>query len=506
MFNQNSIKVKQQEEKVKQNQWKCTIIYLKFHTLHCFQHTIGIKSSVGNQQIAEYAVISDVDTGTMKRRLILFLFLMIISFGMYSQRMYKRPCLHPTIVELHPTENKTMAVDGTLEYDHKDRLLVQYFNDKTASKWYRFDAFYDCTFSFKIWPADPTSGYGFFVYKASDSAFFCRELAHRQVTTERSSIYKHEIGTGGIGLDPILDQNLDDTITYSRANLLYHLPYQNALEVKSGESIYVNVYRYAGGDCGHIVEWKANELTLPMRCTYESCMVTPMRRIDAPIFFDSTEIKLERMLVEMNRPKPFLIQLNVTDSLDASPIAAELTNLYRIRVGACNTEGQYSMATRQDTAFVISAMGYHSKTVSFIRDSLETAKIQLRKISSGEKFELEHIYFRTNSADIMAKSKKEVRHLADFLKNNPEYLIEIQGHTNGRSRIKKDAYYKGQFHGNEMKLSKYRARAVKEELIEEGIDKKRIKVRGMGGEQMIFPNPRNDYEKDRNKRVEVVIL
>ena len=97
------------------------------------------------------------------------------------------------------------------------------------------------------------------------------------------------------------------------------------------------------------------------------------------------------------------------------------------------------------------------------------------------------------------------------MKNNPDAVISIEGHTNSNRYIGKDKRRsqmggKWAFHGTAKKLSRYRADEVKAYLIRRGIDNSRVKTKGWGGDHELYPNARTVEESSKNMRVEVVIV
>lgn len=81
-----------------------------------------------------------------------------------------------------------------------------------------------------------------------------------------------------------------------------------------------------------------------------------------------------------------------------------------------------------------------------------------------------------------------------LLKENSTIQIEIRGHTDNQGDPRLNIL-----------LSEERVKAVTEYLVKAGIDKSRIKGKGLGGAEPVSPN---DTEKNRekNRRVEFVII
>jgi outer membrane protein OmpA-like peptidoglycan-associated protein len=73
--------------------------------------------------------------------------------------------------------------------------------------------------------------------------------------------------------------------------------------------------------------------------------------------------------------------------------------------------------------------------------------------------------------------------------------IEIQGHVNDESK-------RGVF---SKRLSKRRALRILKYLVDCGISESRLSAVGFGNSNPVFKNPKNDEEKEANRRVEILI-
>ena len=111
------------------------------------------------------------------------------------------------------------------------------------------------------------------------------------------------------------------------------------------------------------------------------------------------------------------------------------------------------------------------------------------KIIEKEKaFELQNILFGFNKAILDTVSYVELNKLAAFLKKYPDLILEIHGHTDSKGN---DGY--------NLKLSKKRAAAVYQYLIEKEIIAERLAYQGFGEEQPI------SGKDEENRRVEFFI-
>ena len=119
-------------------------------------------------------------------------------------------------------------------------------------------------------------------------------------------------------------------------------------------------------------------------------------------------------------------------------------------------------------------------------------KVKLAKV--GTKITLKNINFYQNTFATMPESQGTLYDLLFVMQNNPELIIEIQGHI---CCIDKD--YRN--------LSTDRAKQIKRFLVYNGIQEYRVKTKGFGVSQPIHPIPEATPEQAaENRRVEIEIL
>ena len=118
----------------------------------------------------------------------------------------------------------------------------------------------------------------------------------------------------------------------------------------------------------------------------------------------------------------------------------------------------------------------------------------LDSIEEEGKITLNNLYFKQSEAIILEKSFPELENLADILKENKNLDITIQGHTDNTGKAE-----------DLQALSEQRAKAVRDFLIAQNIKPERVQVEGLGGTQPIFPTPKNEEQRQKNRRVEVKI-
>ncbi len=120
--------------------------------------------------------------------------------------------------------------------------------------------------------------------------------------------------------------------------------------------------------------------------------------------------------------------------------------------------------------------------------------LELTPIKVGEIIQLNNIFFVQSKAEILPESESELDRLLKLMNDNPSLEIELSGHTDSR----------GSSSAN-LDLSRERALAIVNYLIENGIDNSRLEHKGYGGTRPIASNASEETRR-KNRRVEIKIL
>jgi outer membrane protein OmpA-like peptidoglycan-associated protein len=113
-------------------------------------------------------------------------------------------------------------------------------------------------------------------------------------------------------------------------------------------------------------------------------------------------------------------------------------------------------------------------------------------IKVGVAMVLEGITFKTGSAEILPESEPRLQKGFESLQDNPSVTVEIAGHTDNTGKRETN-----------MKLSQARADAVKNWLVNKGIDPARITTVGYGPDKPIAPNKTKE-DRAKNRRIEFI--
>lgn len=115
-------------------------------------------------------------------------------------------------------------------------------------------------------------------------------------------------------------------------------------------------------------------------------------------------------------------------------------------------------------------------------------------IEAGRVVTLKNIFFETDEYELLPRSFVELNKLLTLMRNHPNMVIEIRGHTDIVGNKDYNQY-----------LSKKRAKSVVSFLIEQGVETYRLQYKGFGSE---LPISSNDSKEGRqlNRRVEFKII
>jgi outer membrane protein OmpA-like peptidoglycan-associated protein len=127
-------------------------------------------------------------------------------------------------------------------------------------------------------------------------------------------------------------------------------------------------------------------------------------------------------------------------------------------------------------------------------DNPQQLNVYLSPIKAGEKIVLKNIFFATDSYELKRESFAELNTLVELLTNNPDLRVEIGGHTDNVGSEKYN-----------LSLSENRAKSVRDYLVSEGVELKRLTFKGYGFSEPVADN-NTDTGRAQNRRTEVKVL
>lgn len=449
-------------------------------------------------------------------------FIAIVSFSQNQKTISKKPTFLQKPKEIYISNHLLIDSTGiqalsknptdTIMTDVMSRTIFYCVPDSTESFWYKMYIESDCEITFSIYPSGQDNIYNFFLYKHSHD-ITPEEIKGKGIAPFRANLCKNEMSKEGTGLSFASAINFYDASSKTLVKDFYYTYYHAPVKAKKGDVLILNVYHIKGDDCGYTFNLNANEYSQTFKTLYRSCYEKETDNLN--IVKRVSTIEKKDALVNVSAKKialpPSRVEFLLWDSLKRVPVEAEITVLKpKVIANLIQKEkGKFSFMLDKNTSYhlVFSAMGYKDAQITFMTgDSILSFSnhIYLVPYREGDNFVMDKIYFYANSPDMKPGSKPQLDKLVAYLGENPKVCIEIQGHTNGNKRIKKS--YKANFTGSAKKLSQCRAEVIKKYLVEKGIAPDRLIATGYGGSRMIFPDPKNQWQADKNIRVEIRIL
>jgi outer membrane protein OmpA-like peptidoglycan-associated protein len=123
-------------------------------------------------------------------------------------------------------------------------------------------------------------------------------------------------------------------------------------------------------------------------------------------------------------------------------------------------------------------------------------ELERDKLHQGKTIRIENLYFKADSSRMDITSYPVLDEISRFMKQNPDIIIEIGGHTNTKPS-----------HSYCNELSTARAKSVTDYLIEKGVPKAQLQFKGYGKNKPLVTN--DTYSRTaqaKNQRVEIKIL
>lgn len=171
------------------------------------------------------------------------------------------------------------------------------------------------------------------------------------------------------------------------------------------------------------------------------------------------------------------------------------------RATSSPVDGSYKLVLPRghNYGFMASARGYvainENMNLTTI-DSYEEIErdLYLVPIEVGAVVKLNNIFFERSKAHLLEESFPELRRLLTLMLENPQVEIELGGHTDNQGIARLN-----------LQLSLERVEKVRDYLIQNGVEKRRLSAKAYGGTKPIASNA-TEETRALNRRVEVTIL
>ena len=355
---------------------------------------------------------------------------------------------------------------------HGDNLEIKnnpsnsiYFAKEHNTVWLKFRAVEEGFLTFKLTPDNIDYDYDYSLFKVDKDAN-CGEIINKSVKPIRSNISRNNKAKNSITGLSMTAKN--DFIPSGIGEI-----YSKALKVTKGDYFILSIDNVYKGNDGFSLKFEYLELKI----------------IEGEVKDEKTGEPLKATLAWENTKTGEVLASTTSNSED----------------GKFRLEAPVYVNDENNTEFTLSSYinNYFFKE-SFVKTNsidfqfISPIEIVLPKLEKGKKMKLHNINFHGDLATYFNSAKPTLRRLKKLMALNTTLAIVIEGHTNGAVTTKEDL-------DRTQKLSEDRAMAIKNYLISNGIDKKRIETIGYNSSRMLYPNMETEKQQHLNRRVEILV-
>jgi len=401
------------------------------------------------------------------------------------------------ISQNHSSCDKAVLVDtsvyGPVYADGKPNPLLAmlhtdgtYFEKPHTVVWFCIDIPYDTILTFDLIPQNHSDDLDFLLFKDEssenkncglcrvDKKNFCQRISAEKIIPIRTNIANTSMSVKGM---TGLSANAQNETELPGK----HSTYSKALEVKKGERYYLVVdnYTYANRPFTLVLHFHFSEEDIGT--------ASINNKISSPIAVKG----------------PF--QINVIDSLSGASVKAKIRITWinpgnRPRIETTAKTYTLPLKKGEKINIVCYTKGYliAQKTYVAQTDSDKGIEIKLLQIREHMKMTFKHIQFVADKPEFLPSAMESLNDLLEFMNSNTDVKILIKGYVNDPHGTNQSMF--------DLDLSKRRAEAVYNYLVENSITKSRVQWMGCSNKDMIYADPVNLDEMEANRRVEVEII
>ena len=209
--------------------------------------------------------------------------------------------------------------------------------------------------------------------------------------------------------------------------------------------------------------------------------------------------KLKKIIDERKNSNLATMEIRIRDAETGLPLVAEI-NIKDKKKSSLYKGSDLLFSTEKSNQLTVkcSATGYFFVEEKFKvhPDSSKIILIPLHSMKKGKSMKIDKLQFLKGTDQIFPGTELNLIKVKDFLLLNASLKIEIRGHVNNE----------GENDMSSKKLSRQRAKRVRNFFIASGVQSKRLSWKACGNKDPIYPNPKNEIESQSNRRVEIKVL
>lgn len=364
------------------------------------------------------------------------------------------------------------ALPKTARLDSSDVTVVNYLVEDQYTFWYQISSATSDTLHYSVWASDTTDVFKTMLYQSNDSAF-CQQLVSGNISAEQV-FQSHVVLQGQSG-----QVNANEYQVALRANNKYFL----------------SVLAMSEEFCGHSLELLFQGERIRFHAVNKPC-------------FDFATIGFrDHPQTDLDHELDTQLQLSLDSEADLPQLADSISLQQQNNVESVqNAPDQEQKVETIDEDFTRMDRK-NSPEFGFAESHLAEMDLEV-----GNRLSLKQVFFHNNTYAFRDGSETQLKELLELMTEHSHLKIEVGGHTSGNTKnIRPDRFFRNHgkawnFKGSALKLSEMRAEAVKNYLVDHGIDKNRVTTVGYGDSEKVVENAQTPDEHRQNMRVEIKII
>lgn len=345
--------------------------------------------------------------------------------------------------------------------------------DKTAferehhSAWYLLHFNISGELIFEIIPRDKKDDYDFLLFPYRDS-LTCKDILKERLKPVRSNLSRNDTNNLSI-------TGLSDTATNEFNGKGIGNQFSKSLAIKSGEQFLLVLDNVHDSGKGHKLHFS---------------------------FIKDVNIS-GQVVNEEGKPLEAEVTLYDDKGSEVKKTRSDTKGEYKIDARIVEY-ADYSLTFLSDNSFV----GSETINTRSLKgsNSFTNIKTVLPKLKKGNKYKMGNLNFWGGSPDLLPRSTPSLTSLYLLMKKNRKMKIQIEGHVNGVELGNNLPMFSKPSKEEWQLLSDQRTETVFNYLREKGVDTLRMSKVGYADKFMLFPKPKNEYEHEANRRVEIKVI
>lgn len=345
--------------------------------------------------------------------------------------------------------------------------------DKTAferehhSAWYLLNFNISGELIFEILPRDKKDDYDFLLFPYRDS-LTCKDILKERIKPVRSNLSRND--TNNLSITGLSDTAANEFNGKGIGN-----QFSKSMAIKSGEQYLLVLDNVRDSGKGHKL-----------------------------LFSFIKDVNISGQVVN-EEGKPLEAEVTLYDDKGSEVKKTRSDTKGEYKIDARIVEyADYSLTFLADNSFV----GAETINTRSLKGSNSFANIKtvLPKLKKGNKYKMGNLNFWGGSPDLLPRSTPSLISLYLLMKKNRKMKIQIEGHVNGVELGTHLPMFSKPSKEEWQLLSDQRTATVFNYLREKGIDTSRMSKIGYADKFMLFPKPKNEYEHEANRRVEIKVI